>query len=167
MYIAAQIVGLFGVITFLLSYPLKKRKNIILVNAVSSSLYVLQYIMLGAIEGATLDILSTISTVLAHEKDKKYVAKHIKTVIISMNLLLIAAGVALYKNIFSLCPIAGAVLQTSAFWITDEKRIRCVSFLGAPFWLIYNLVSHAYGSAVGSALSLVSIGLAIYRYDIK
>jgi thiol:disulfide interchange protein len=60
----------------------------------------------------------------------------------------------------------GAILQTSAFWITSEKRIRQVSFLGAPFWLVYNFVSQAYGSAVGSLLSIVSIGLAICRYDI-
>ena len=58
MYIAAQIVGIIAVSTFLLSYQLKKRKNIIMMNATSSVLYVLQYILLGAFEGAALDIMS-------------------------------------------------------------------------------------------------------------
>lgn len=166
MYIIAQVVGIVAVSTFLISYQLKKRKNIILVNAISSVLYVLQYILLGALEGATIDILSTVSTILAHRQHKGFIARHTKLIIIILNLLFIFAGLSLYKNIFSLFPIVGAILQTSAFWITDEKKIRIVSFLGAPFWLIYNLVSQAYGATAGSALSIVSIGLAIYRYDI-
>ena len=167
MYIIAQIVGVLGVTTFLLSYQLRKRKDIILVNAISSFLYVLQYILLGAFEGAMIDVLAAISTVAAHNKDKKFIEKNIKTIIIILNISILIAGLALYKNIFSLFPIAGAILQTSAFWITSEKRIRQVSFLGSPFWLVYNFVSGAYGPTIGSILSLFSIGLAIYRYDIS
>ena len=166
MYIAAQIVGILAVVTFLLSYQLKKRKNIILVNATSSVLYVLQYIMLGAFEGAVLDVLSTLSTVAAHNKDKKPIKNHTKLALICMNALIFIAGMSLYENIFSLFPIAGAILQTSALWITKEKSIRLVSFFGAPCWLVYNLTSHAYGSALGSVLCMISIGIAIYRYDI-
>jgi thiol:disulfide interchange protein len=129
-------------------------------------LYVLQYILLGALEGAAIDVLSAVGAVTAHNKDKKIIAKHMTVIIILLNLLFLTAGLALYQNIFSLFPIAGAVLQTSAFWMTSERRIRRVSFLGTPFWLAYNLASRAYGSAIGSLLSMFSIGLAIYRYDI-
>lgn len=166
MYLLAQIIGILGVSTFLLSYQLKKRKNIILVNAISSVLYVLQYIMLGAFEGAALDILAAVSTVAAHNKDKGFIKRHSKLVIGVLTLSFCVAGMVFYKNIFSLCSIIGAILQNSAFWITKEKILRRVSFTASPFWLIYNLTSGAYGSAIGSALSIVSIGLAIFRYDI-
>ena len=69
--------------------------------------------------------------------------------------------------VVSLFSVVGVLLHTSAFRISDEKNIRRVSFLGSPFWLIYNLVSWAYGSAVADVLTMVSIGTAIYRYDIK
>ena len=69
--------------------------------------------------------------------------------------------------VFSLLPIFGVMLHTGAFWITDEKTIRRLSILGSPFWLLYNLVSHAYGSAIGDVSSMISIGVAIYRYDIR
>ncbi len=166
MYITAQIIGILGVSTFLLSYQLKKRKNIIVVNAISSVLYVLQYILLGAFEGAALDILAAVSTVAAHNKDKGFIKRHTKLVITILTLSFCIAGMVFYKNIFSLCSVAGAILQNSAFWITKEKILRRVSFAASPFWLVYNLTSGAYGSAIGSALSIVSIGLAILRYDI-
>ena len=167
MILLAQIIGVFAVVTFLLSYQQKERKNIIIWNATSRILYILQYIILGAFEGAVLDILGTVSSVIAQKKDNKFIKKYLMFFIIGINLLILAAGLLLYENIFSLFPVAGVILHTSAFWITDEKIIRRVSFLGSPFWFVYNLVSLAYGSAIGDALTMVSIGMAILRYDIK
>ena len=86
---------------------------------------------------------------------------------IIVNLLIIGAGLLVYKDVFSLLPIIGVLLHTFAFWITDEKIIRRVSFVGSPFWLVYNIVSGAYGSCIGDILSMVSIGTAIVRYDVK
>ena len=122
MYISAQIVGVFAVATFLLSYQFRKRKHIILVNSISSVLYVLQYVLLGAFEGAAIDILSAISSVAAHNKDRKWIAKYMKILVVVLNLAILGAGLSFYKNIFSLFPVVGAILQTSAFWITSEKK---------------------------------------------
>ena len=167
MIILAQIVGIFAVASFLLSYQQKKRKSIIIWNAISRCLYIIQYIMLGAFEGAVLDILGTVSSVAAQKKDTKFIAKHLKLTVTVINLAIVGAGLLLYENIFSLFPIAGVLLHTGAFWINNEKIIRRISFMGSPFWLVYNLVSLAYGSAIGDMLTMASIALAMYRYDIK
>ncbi len=163
----AQVVGLLAVASFLLSYQQKRRKNIIFLNATSRVLYIIQYIMLGAFEGAVLDVLGTFSSIAAQNKERKFISRNIRGVVLALNLTIFVAGMLLYENVFSLFPIVGVILHTSAFWINDEKIIRRVSFLGSPFWLVYNLASHAYGSAVGDALTMLSIGIAIYRYDIK
>ena len=84
-----------------------------------------------------------------------------------VNLLIVLLGLTTYKNIFSLFPILGVLLHTSAFWITDEKIIRRVSLLGCPFWLAYNLISGAYGSVIGDALSIFSLLIAMFKYDFK
>ena len=90
-----------------------------------------------------------------------------KAFIASVNLLIVVMGLSLYKNIFSVLPIIGVLLHTGAFWIDDEKIIRRISFLGSPFWLVYNLVNGAYGSCIGDVLSMISIGISMYRYDLK
>lgn len=163
----AQIIGLLAVVIFLLSYQQKKRRNIIVYNAASRILYIVQYMLLGAFEGAVLDILGTISSIVAQNKEKGFVAKYLKFAFFVVNLIIFIVGLFLYKNVFSLFPVLGVLLHTSAFWISDERIIRKVSFWGSPFWLIYNLVSCAYGSALGDVLTMISIGIAICRYDIK
>ncbi len=167
MNLIAQDVGLIAVITYLLSYQQKKRKNIIALNATSKVFFIVQYILLGAFEGAVLDVLGTVSSVAAQNKDRGFIKKHLKIIVFMLNAIILFAGLLLYENIFSLFPIAGVILLTSAFWISDEKKIRLVSFIGCPFWLVYNLASQAYGSAAGDLLKMLSIGIAIYRYDIK
>lgn len=164
MFLAAQIIGVIAVATYILSYQFKKRKNILFVNAISSVLYVLQYIMLGAFEGAAVDVLSTISTFAAQNKNK--LKKFSLIVFIIINLSFMVSGIVLYKNVFSLFPVLGAMLQTGAFWLKNERNIRIVSFLGTPFWLVYNFICGAYGPTFGTVLSIISIGTAIIRYDI-
>ena len=163
----AFILGIAAVALYFLSYLQKKRNHIILLNASSRVLYILQYILLGAFEGAVLDVAGILSSVLAQKKDTPWMKKHIKLIFVCVNLLIIGMGLCLYENAYSLLPIAGVLLHTGAFWISNEKRIRQVSFLGSPFWLVYNFVSSAYGSCIGDILSMISIGISMVRYDFK
>lgn len=163
----ANAVGVCAVVMFVLSYQQKKRRNIVACNAVSRALYVLQYILLGAFEGAVLDVVGIFASVTAQHKDSPFIKKYLKAVTAVVNIVIIASGVLMYKNVFSLLPMFGVLFHTGAFWFTKEKHIRIVSFLGSPFWLAYNLLSGAYGSAIGDMLTICSIGLAFYRYDIK
>ncbi len=167
MIIAAQIIGIAAVASFLLSFQFKSRKNMLAVNILSRALYILQYLMLGAFEGAVLDSLGMISSVIAKYKDKVSIRRHCIIIMIAMNVLLTAVGLVLYENIFSLFAILGIVLEVTALWITKEAHIRKISLLAAPFWLTYNLSNLAYGSAVGNVLVILSITAAMIRYDRK
>ena len=162
--IVSQVIGFLAVASFLLSYQLKKRKNIIFCNVISRCLYILQYVLLGAFEGAVLDVLGAVSSVIAARKHKPFIKKQTKLFVICIDLVIVIAGLLLYVNPFSLLPIAGVLLHTTAFWINDEKIIRRVSLLGSPFWMIYNFSCLAYGSAVGDFLTMVSIVIAMIKY---
>ncbi len=164
--IIANIIGIAAVAMFVLSYQLKTRRWIIFFNAASRVLYVLQYLLLGAFEGAVLDVVALLVSVLAQKKDTGWLKNHPKATIIGANLFVVVMGLLFYKNIFSLLPIAGVLFETGAFWLNKEKQIRIISFFGAPCWLVYNLVFSAYGSAIGNVMTMVSIGIAIVRYDI-
>lgn len=162
-----QIIGCLAVITFLLSYQQKKRQNIIIVNVISRCLYILQYILLGAFSGAVLDILGALSSVIAGKKDTSFIKKNKKLIIAFVTIVMVVAGITIAlinKSYLDLFSLTGVLLHTSAFWITNEKIIRRVSLLGSPFWFVYNLLSHAYGSAIGDILTICSIIIAMIRH---
>ena len=170
MKIIPQIIGFAAVTLFLLSYQQKKRSNIILMNVISRILYILQYLLLGAYAGAVLDVLGAVASVAASEKDEGLVKKYLKLIIIGINALIITAGVTIAcmnKSWLDLFSLAGVLLHTGAFWLSNEKIIRRISLMGSPFWFIYNFLSRAYGSALGDLLTMGSILLAMYRHREK
>ena len=162
--IIPQIFGILAVILFLLSYQCKRRQWIIFTNVISRVFYILQYLMLGAYEGALLDVLGTVSSLLASRRDSAFLKKHTVWVLPLTDAVMIAAGIALYVNPLSLFPVFGVLLHTTAFWLKDERIIRRVSLAGSPFWLIYNLKMGAYGSAAGDLFTMVSIVIAMIKY---
>ena len=164
--ISAAAVTLFG-----LGYLQKKRRNIVLLGAVSRVLYVVQYLLAGAFAGAVLDVLGAASAIVAGKKDTPFLKKYARWVIAALTLAMLAAGVALaivQKKPLELLPMVGVALQAGALWLTKERDIRRLSLLGTPFWLIYNLWHLQSGSlaVIGDVWSLVSLGIAMARYDL-
>ncbi len=165
--IVAQIIGLAAVCLFLLSYQMKSRGGIIAMNLTSRILYVVQYLLLGAISGAVLDILGSVASLVAGKRNAPFMKKHIRLVFVLMNGAIVCAGVGIAianRSALDLLPVFGVLLHTGAFWLTRERVIRIVSLIGSPFWLTYNFASRAYGSALGDLLTMGSIVIALIKY---
>ena len=165
MQIASLIAGLSAVALYLLCFQLKSAKQIIACKLVSSILYVVQYLLLFAFVGAAMDAAAFITSYLAYKKDTPIVKKFKIPIIVISNILILIVGLSLYVNIFSLLPIAGVMFESAASWMKREKMIRIVSIFAVPCWFVYNLISGAYGSAIGSILAFSSIIISLMRYS--
>lgn len=165
METAALITGFAAVFFFLLSYQFPKRKAIIACNVISRVLYILQYLLLFAFEGAAMDVSAIPSSVLAARKHTPFVEKHKMAIIIVVNVFVIAIGILVWQDWLSLLPVVGVLLETNALWLSREKHIRLLSLAAMPFWMIYNLCCGAYGAALGNVLVVGSIVSAMVRYD--
>lgn len=165
MQTAAFIIGLCAVGLCLLCYQFRNRKAIIACNILSRVLYVLQYLLLFAFEGAAMDLSAVPASMLASRKHSLFVAKYKTIFWFAGNVLIIVVGLIFWENIRSLLPILGVLLEINALWMTKEKHIRLVSLMSVPFWMSYNLLCGAYGSVIGNVLMVVSIGTAMYRHD--
>ncbi len=164
MQIAAFVFGILAVLTFLLSYQCRSRKNIILLNIISRMLYVAQYLCLGAYDGIALDSCAAVSSALAARKDHPRIARRRRLVFLLANALLCAAGLLFYRNVFSLVGLVAAIVETCALWLDRESSIRWLTLVSAPIWFAYNFANGAVGSMVGNVLTVVSVGIALYRH---
>lgn len=166
MKTAALITGLAAVFFFLLSYQFPKRRAIIVCNVVSRVLYILQYLLLFAFEGAAMDISAIPSSVFAARKHTPFVQKHRWKIVLGVNLFVLVIGILVWQDRLSWVPVAGVLLETNALWMSREKHIRVFSLAALPFWLFYNLRCGAYGAALGNVLATASIVMAMLRYDL-
>ena len=168
LFIIAQVVGISAVTLYLISFQLKRRRHIVLTTCISNFLYVLQYVLLGAFSGAVLDVLSAVFSFVAGKKDEPGLRRHAGGIAAALLLLIIGVGLSFavaQRKWIELLPIAGAMLQTGGLWFNNEQTIRKYALAGAPFWLLYNFLSQAYGAAAGSLLTMVSAVIALLRYQ--
>ena len=165
MKIAAQIVGLLGIVCSLLSFQQKERKKVMLFQMTASALFCIQLFMVGAVTGGFIDSISFLRTVVFSQNDKKWASSPawLGIFIVAM----VGTGILTWQNAWSILPILGAVLSTIALWMKKASHIRGISLLVGPCWLVYSLVHGAYTGALNEVLAMTSIIIGIFRHDLK
>ena len=165
MNIAAQIVGIFGIVLSLLSFQLKQRKYIMLFQMTASLMFSAQLFMVGAITGGCLDLISFVRTLIFANNSKKWASSPLW--LAGFILVMIATGIMTWENLWSILPILGSILSTVALWMKRERNIRLVSLLVGPCWMVYNIVTGAYTGALSEVIAMTSIVIGLIRHDRK
>ena len=165
MNIAAQIVGLIGIICSLLSFQQKERKNVMLLQTTASGAFCVQLFMVGAITGGCLDSISFFRSLVFSQRHKKWASSPIWLCIFIAAMT--AVGIMTWQDTSSILPIIGSLLSTLALWMKKPKHIRIISLFVGPCWLIYNLIHGAYTGALNEVLAMASIIIGLIRHDLK
>lgn len=165
--IIATVIGGIAAAIYVASYQCKKRKWILFLGALSRVLFILQYILLGAFSGAALDLIAILAALVAGKKDHPTVKKLLVPIIAVIHAAILVTSILLYQSWYDIFVLLAATFCVAALWFTKERIIRAVSFLSSPCWLVYNLSSKAYFSAVSDSFAILSLLIAIWRYDIR
>ena len=165
--IIATIVGAFAAVIFVTSYQCKSRKWILLLGAVSRALFIAQYVLLGAFSGAVLDLIAILAAVLAGRKHTPILQKLLVPIVITIHTAILVTSVLLYRHWYDIFVLLATTFCVAALWFTRERIIRYVSLCGSPCWLVYNISSKAYFSAISDTFAIISLLIAIWRYDIR
>lgn len=164
-FILAQIFGLLGALSMLVSNWQKTRNKVLTFLIFDSLFYFIQYILLGALSGAFTNIVGLLRTITFKYKDKhKLLQSKITLLIISTVYVLI--GIFTYNNLTSIFPVVASIVYSIVLWQNDVKKIRIGTSVMMLSWLIYNIAVGAYLSAVVEGVLLVSSVTAIIKLDI-
>ena len=174
-YYIAQGIGIVAMAMNIFSYQMKSKKGIIAMQFFGTMLFSVSFFMLGATVGAILNAIAAFRGIVFMYKEK-FRATHIGWLV-----GFVAAFVAAYVLTFTvfgkeftainalveILPVVGMTASTIGFRKDNAKDIRRYSLICSPCWLVYNTVSLAAGAIICEVLSLASIIIAIFRYDVK
>ena len=133
---------------------------------IANALYATQYLLLGAFVGVAMDISSTMTSAFAYKKESPFVSKYKIPLFIFTNLEILAVGLIFCESGWGLLAVLAALIENISGWMKTERLIRLVSLFTAPCWLVYNISVAAYGSAIGSVLTIISIVSSLIYYSI-
>lgn len=171
----AQAVGIVAMAFNILSYQQKTPTRVILFQLVGSSLFSVNFFMLGATVGGIMNLIAAGRAVVFANR-RRFRAEHpawlwlfIALYVLSYPLTFTLFGKPFTPTsaIVEVLPVVAMVASTVSFRLQDASAIRKFGLISSPSWLIYNIVNVAVGAILCEVLSLISIVVGILRYDVR
>lgn len=171
--IIAQAVGIVAMFFHIFSYQQKTAKGIIACQLFGSLFFGISYLMLGAYIAAMLNVVGMIRAILFIKKETfhterfgwligfgvAYVAAYV------LNFTLLQKEPNLYNLLIECLPVVGLFATHLAFRHNSTKTIRRFCIISSVSWLVFNIATVAIGAILCEAFSLVSIFVAMVRFD--
>ena len=166
-YILSQVCVILAVGFLGTTYLIKDKKIILFLSILTALLYGIQYLLLGAMAGFYMDLVSIVRSMwfYINAKNKK---KNSIFVLIGLYIIAIVFGVLSFKDIFSIFPMIATMLYTYSIWQDDVKVYRLLAIPVSISWITYNVYSKTlFGIITESVLLIIEIVGVIKLKKIK
>ena len=175
MNILGQTLSIIAMAIAILSYQAKKQKIFTSIQLISTTLFAVSFLLLGATTGAMLNFIAAVRALIYVNKHKLHADRPIW--LIGFIALYIGAYVMTFAAfgkpltvinfIVEILPVIGMVASHLALYINSDKAVRRFSLVSSPVWLVYNIVSVSVGAIICESISIVSIIIGMFRHDIE
>lgn len=132
-YLLSQLFVITATILLGITYFAKKKKNILILCVLYCIFYGLHYLLLNAITGALMTLISLIRNYWFYINSKKN-RENSKLILITLILIAIISGVMGYQDIFSIVSIFASITSTYSIW---QDNIKIYRFLAVPVSLCF------------------------------
>ena len=159
MYVLAQIFGIVAWVFFLLSYYSKRLNKVIFMQMISSILYCINYLLLGAWTGLFVSLFEMLKEIGYYKTDKdKYI--FIFTIPIYVLIAFISE-----RSFLVVIPILASLID--GFSILRSKKTAVVGgIISNAMWIVYDLWYLDYIVAFTDAILVISnLSIVLYGYS--
>ena len=134
--IIGQILGGVAIILGFASYQMKTQDKLIFVHTLTTFVFVLQYLFMGAIPGMALNIVSMIRGIVYYFRNKKGSNDKITPIIFAV--LMGITGIITWDNWYSVFIFLALIINTLCMSLSDPQKVRISLLVTCPLALIYD-----------------------------
>lgn len=163
-HLLAQFFGFAGLALSLTIFQVNRRKGMLRISIMASSLYAIQYILLGAFTGAAMNLVGGLR---GYAYYRLAPSKKHRWVLLSFMGLAAAGALVTWQGPVSLLALAGSMCGSFSIWHKNPTYIRRWALLAPPLWFTYNFISGSYPGMISEIIMLLSNLLGEYRFDFK
>ncbi len=171
-FMIAQIFGILGMTMNISSYQAKKQKTIIFIQFWGSLFFSINMFMLNAIMGGILNIIGVLRAVLYMNKNKFKKIKTLNLFFICLYILSYISVFLIFKKEFTvfnaiieILPLIAMISSTIGFAGPDASKLRHLTLISSPAWLLYNCINRTIGGILCECFSIVSVFIGIFRHE--
>lgn len=143
-YIISQVFTIISYIFLALTYHMKNRKTILILNILTQIAFTIAYVLLGAWSGLAMAIVAmarNVIFILDENKNEKreHMNKTDISILVILYIISMISAIFTYERFFSLLPVFATMIYTYA---VCQKNIKLYKLLGIPIeilWTCYNI----------------------------
>ena len=172
MKIFIQIIGFVGCGLIALSSIQKSKGRMLLFMAFGGLIFCIHYLLLGAWAGALMNGVSILRAFAfgsfggKRKNDRILIAVFVPAILLCYPLaFLFGTEPTLFHFLVELLPIAAMVLATFSFALPDAAKIRRISIIVSPMWLLYNIFHVSIGGIICESINLAALIYGIFVID--
>lgn len=165
--IVGQILGILATIIGVCSFQVNKKKQLLLIQSVSTTCTCLSYLFLGATSGFALNIVCLVRNGVFYFRKKGTGMDYVLTVMFMV--LMGCIGALSWQGYISLLIIIALAANTFFMCIGSAQALRYSILVTSTMVLIYNIKFIAVGGIFYESFAIVSsvIGILRFRKDKK
>ena len=162
-----QGIGILGMACFIISYQIKSNKALYMIQTTGTSLFCIQFMMLGAWSGCFNLIMIILRNVMLTNYNK-YKWIQWKGWVLVISAICTAILIFTWDGPLSLLPFIALVGSTIGYWTNNAQKIRLSNLVCAsPAWVVYDIFVGSIGGMLSESITIISILVSIYRYGWK
>lgn len=153
-YIIAQGMTIIGSILLSITFFTKDKKLILILSCLSTVMYCINYLLLGAYTGMIMNLVAMFRVVWFYineklEKDNEYIS------LIVCSILIVVSGIITYASWADILVILAMVLYTYSVWQKSIAFYRWSGIACSIGWIIYNFLCSALFANITEAIMMV------------
>lgn len=155
----AQLFGAFGMGCLFLSYQQNERKKLIAGKLAADVMWVIHYLLLGAVGGAIPNFVGIFRELIFMQSDKKWARSvffPIFFICLNWTLALSTADLPL-----SLIPICASTFVTVSLWVKKPRITRIIGAGVSTAFIVYDVFVHSWIGIINESVAIISIALAL------
>lgn len=162
-----NIIGVIAVVENLFIFAAVKRKNILRLKFLSDVLWFFNYLFLGGLTGALLNVVAMFrETVFSLRGEKKFASYNFWLPVFLLLTLVSPALDCINQGRFvpmTLLPAIGSMMLVYALYQGNAKVTRYIALVAQSLWLIYAALLFNVAAIFSNALQIVSALIGILR----
>lgn len=158
-------IGVLAICFKVTETQMKKRRNIVLFSIFGATCWIVYFLLNGNLTSATINLIGCIQGLVFLQRGKHKWADGIFWLIFFIAVQIVIAFFT-YTSWFSLFSIVAGVLSTFAYFVMNEKIYRYLLAILISLWIINGIVYFYWIALIHDVFALISIIIAIVRYNI-
>ena len=151
LYLLSQICVIISVIILGATYFLKDKVKILILCLVYCIFYGIHYLLLGAITGSLMNLISFLRNLWFYRNSKKS-KKNSKVVLYVLFLISCVFCIISYSDVFSLISLTASLISTYSIW---QDNVKIYKFLAIPVSICFIIYAFHINSVVAIATEIV------------